>query len=525
MLFRSHVHTVILNVNPITIGKLSCEVVSMLDITERKRIELELLSKSVQTELLLKDISQSRLNFTNFFNTINDLLFILDTKGNMFHVNETVLQKTGYTEDELIGQSVLMLHPANRQTEALEIVIGMVNGTCEACLIPLVTKAGLQFPVVTHVCKGVWNGEPALFGVTQDMTEQQFSEEKFSKAFDNSVQMMAILDTSSGKHISVNDSFCRTLGYSRDEIVGKTPSDLSLFPLPEDNLLFYEARINRVAILDAEITMLDKNHIHHIVSISAVPINIGMLTCILVNMLDITDRKNMERELQIYNNHLQELVEEKVQTISDTIWGTINALVCLAESRDDATGGHLRRLEETCRVISTALSFNSIYSEQLTNEYIVNLQQASLLHDIGKVSIPDSILLKKGKLTTEEFEEMKKHTLAGAQTLEQAYQHTRKSDLIQMGIDIALSHHERWDGAGYPNGLKETEIPLAAQIVSICDVYDALRSTRCYKAASTHEESLAEIRRDIGHRFNPVVARAFIHYERDIEQIYRKYTL
>ena len=229
--------------------------------------------------------------------------------------------------------------------------------------------------------------------------------------------------------------------------------------------------------------------------------------------------------LSDWNASSEELVQNRVQQLADALWGTITALVFLAESRDDKTGGHLRRISETCRVVATALSLNSVYSEQLTYEFIVNLQQACLLHDIGKVGIPESILLKRGKLTTEEFDEMKKHTTIGAQTLESAYQHYKKSELIKMGIDIALSHHERWDGFGYPSGLKGNEIPLSAQIVAICDVYDALRSTRCYKTASTHEDSLAEIRRDIGHRFNPVIAKAFLRYEREIEQIYQGYEL
>lgn len=241
---------------------------------------------------------------------------------------------------------------------------------------------------------------------------------------------------------------------------------------------------------------------------------------------DLTNAQSPEAQSPSnWNESSEEIVQSKVQQLADALWGTITALVCLAESRDDSTGGHLRRISETCRVIATALSLNSVYSEQLTREYIINLQQACLLHDIGKVGIPDSILLKRGKLSTEEFDEMKKHTTIGAQTLESAYQHYQMSELIRMGMDIALSHHERWDGLGYPNGLKGNEIPLSAQIVAIADVYDALRSTRCYKTASSHEDSLAEIRRDIGHRFNPVVAKAFLRYEREIEQIYQGYDL
>lgn len=401
----------------------------------------------------------------------------------------------------------------------------MINGTVQFCRVPIITKNGQLFPVVTHVCAGEWNGTPALFGVTQDTTQLEFAVEKFSKAFESTTQMMAIVDTANGRHIDVNAVFCRTLGYERNEVLGKTPFELSLFALPEESELAKQIIDAKGSLIDYEATLLDKAKTEHTVVTNISLIHIGTMTCLVVSMLDITERKRLERELKNYTDHLEEIVQDKVQQLADALWGTITALVFLAESRDDSTGGHLRRISETCRVIATALSTNSVYSEQLTYDFIVNLQQASPLHDIGKVGIPDSILLKRGKLTTAEFDEMKKHTTIGAQTLESAYQHYRKSDLIQMGIDIALSHHERWDGLGYPNGLKGNEIPLSAQIVAICDVYDALRSTRCYKTASSHEDSLVEIRRDIGHRFNPIIAKAFLRYEREIEQIYQGYDL
>ena len=325
----------------------------------------------------------------------------------------------------------------------------------------------------------------------------------------------------------VNASHATFLGRHREEIEYRNLYDL--FPKEEADVCVAQNRL----VLESKQPFVNEewvenaNHekrLLHIVRTPSLDQN-GNVRCLSCYAEDITERKRLERELENYSEHLEEIVQEKVQQLADALWGTITALVFLAESRDDSTGGHLRRISETCRVVATALSTNSVYSEQLTYDFIVNLQQASPLHDIGKVGIPDSILLKRGKLTAAEFDEMKKHTTIGAHTLESAYQHYRKSDLIKMGIEIALSHHERWDGLGYPDGLKGNEIPLSAQIVAICDVYDALRSTRCYKTASSHEDSLVEIRRDIGHRFNPIIAKVFLRYEREIEQIYQGYDL
>jgi hypothetical protein len=204
----------------------------------------------------------------------------------------------------------------------------------------------------------------------------------------------------------------------------------------------------------------------------------------------------------------------------DALWGTINSLVRLAESRDDLTGGHLRRLSESCRIVASVLSLNSVYSERMNYEFIINLQQASLLHDIGKAGIPDSILLKPGKLTREEFEQMKMHAAIGARTLQESYPHSQNHAILSMAIDIALAHHERWDGKGYPNSLKGDQIPLSAQIVAICDVYDALRSPRSYKSAYSHEKSLAEIRRECGTHFNPAVCDAFFNCSEELRHIY-----
>mgnify|MGYP003608322166 CR=1 FL=1 len=245
--------------------------------------------------------------------------------------------------------------------------------------------------------------------------------------------------------------------------------------------------------------------------------NLLFLSC---SAEDITEKWELEQEVQLCHEGADEHTQMKIAESVDAIWGAASSLVHLAETMDVNANMHLKRLSESCRVVSSVLSFNSVYSQSLTYNFIGMLQQACLLHDIGKNSIPDSILLKPGKLTREEFEEVKKHTLIGAETLEQTYPQLPRGQIFQMALDIARAHHERWDGKGYPDGLKGDDIPLPAQIVAICDVYDALRSIRPYKPALTHEESMLELRRECGTQFNPALCDAFYHCAEEIRHIY-----
>ena len=230
--------------------------------------------------------------------------------------------------------------------------------------------------------------------------------------------------------------------------------------------------------------------------------------------------QDLDTELKLCREGADEAATEKIGESVDAVWGAVSTLVHKAETLDENASQHLKRLSESCRVVASVLSFNSVYSQNLDYNFIHMLQQACLLHDIGKADIPDSILQKPGKLTREEFDEVKKHTTNAADTLLQTMPHLSKSAMFQMTMDIALSHHERWDGKGYPNGLKGDEIPLSAQIVAICDVYDALRSVRPYKPALTHEVSLMELRRECGTQFNPALCDAFFRCAEDVRLIY-----
>lgn len=198
---------------------------------------------------------------------------------------------------------------------------------------------------------------------------------------------------------------------------------------------------------------------------------------------------------------------------------TIFALAKLAESRDEQTGTHLERMREYCRLLAEELSHAPRFHQAVDGDYTELLYATSPLHDIGKVGIPDSILLKPGKLTPEEFEVMKQHTVIGWQTLAAASRAYPDAQFLSMARDVALTHHERFDGRGYPQGLKGEDIPICGRITALADVYDALTSKRVYKSAFSHETARAIILEGQETQFDPDVVRAFLRREEDFVAI------
>jgi putative two-component system response regulator len=202
---------------------------------------------------------------------------------------------------------------------------------------------------------------------------------------------------------------------------------------------------------------------------------------------------------------------------------TIFALAKLSESRDEQTGAHLERMREYCRILADELSQWPQYADVVDGEYVQLLYLTSPLHDIGKVGIPDRVLLKPGRLTPEEFEIMKQHTLIGGETLAAAARAHPEAQFLTMAREIALTHHEHFDGGGYPRGLKGTDIPLCGRITALADVYDALTSKRVYKPAFPHAEARSIIIRGRGTQFDPDVLAAFLRREDDFVAVHGQF--
>ncbi|HPH95560.1 MAG TPA: response regulator [Anaerolineaceae bacterium] len=230
--------------------------------------------------------------------------------------------------------------------------------------------------------------------------------------------------------------------------------------------------------------------------------------------------RTLQRELQNYTRDLESLVEQQVREISESQMATIYALAKLAESRDDETGRHVERVQMSVRLLGAALMKRGNNAEELDEVFVEFLTNATPLHDIGKVGIPDAILLKPGRLTAEEFEVMKRHSLIGAETLSLVYARYPHNRFLRIGIDVARSHHERWNGTGYPDGLSGKEIPLSARIVAVADVYDALRTSRCYKEAFSRNKSRGIILQEAGQQFDDELVEAFMDVEEELSLIY-----
>jgi putative two-component system response regulator len=219
------------------------------------------------------------------------------------------------------------------------------------------------------------------------------------------------------------------------------------------------------------------------------------------------------KKLKKYNEHLEELVQDKVKEISASQIATIHALVKAAEARDDDTGAHIERTSDYCRLLAEKLLEAGLYKNIVDGDYAETISKASPLHDIGKIGIPDAILLKPGRLTTDEFIIMKTHVVIGYENLASVENAYPENAFIKMGTEIARYHHEKWDGSGYMAGLKGEEIPLSARIMALSDVYDALRSKRVYKESFSHERSIGIITEGRGNHFDPNLTDIFLKYD------------
>jgi putative two-component system response regulator len=201
----------------------------------------------------------------------------------------------------------------------------------------------------------------------------------------------------------------------------------------------------------------------------------------------------------------------------------IFALAKLSESRDPETGHHLERVQCYSRVLALELAKSPKFADQIDPEYVRLIYQTSPLHDIGKVAIPDAVLRKPGRLNDAEYTIMKQHARAGADTLDAALERFPGARFLTVARDIAATHHERWDGTGYPAGLKGEEIPLAGRIVAVADVYDALTSRRCYKEPYAHTIARSIIVGDAGTHFDPDCVEAFIQVENEFIAIHERF--
>ncbi len=235
------------------------------------------------------------------------------------------------------------------------------------------------------------------------------------------------------------------------------------------------------------------------------------------------ERRKLVRENRRYQEDLETMVEVRTEELRSTRDVALMTLAKLAESRDSDTGMHLERMAEYSRILAEGLRDHSPYSDRVDDEFIEWVHKSSPLHDIGKVGIPDAILCKPGPLNDAELKIMRTHTTIGGDTLRKVLdQHLGQTSFLTMAMEIAYSHHERWDGGGYPLGVVGDHIPLAARIVTLADAYDAITSPRPYKEPFSHEEAVRRIKIDRARHFDPVLVDVFLDSQWEIIEVQQK---
>jgi putative two-component system response regulator len=251
------------------------------------------------------------------------------------------------------------------------------------------------------------------------------------------------------------------------------------------------------------------------------PINPATLHARVSTHLQLKASREM---LQDQNKYLAYLVEERTRELEQMQDAIILAMASLAEMRDNDTGDHIRRTQHYVAALARQLQPHPRFADQLSDENIELLYKSAALHDIGKVGVPDHILLKPGKLTAEEFEIMKLHTVYGRDMIKEVEKHLGSSNaFLRFAREIAYSHQEKWNGTGYPEALVGEEIPVSARLMAVADVYDALISKRVYKGAMTHAEAIEIVREGRGRHFDPDVVDALLAITEEFQQIAMRY--
>ncbi len=336
--------------------------------------------------------------------------------------------------------------------------------------------------------------------VKRRIKKHEESELRFKELYENILDSLVVMD-SSGKILIANPNFYKLIGENRAE--GKNPSFME-FVHPKDlgNVQdqMLEKLFNQTEIRDFQFRLLNSKNKAFYMECNARGLQkTGDINGYQLVLRDITSRKKLENDLTKSFNMLE-----------NTRAATIMGLAKLTEYRDHDTGSHLERIQEYVKTLTEELGNTPEFCDYLTREYVDDIYLSSILHDIGKVGIPDSILLKPGKLDTREFDIIKRHCQYGGDALKAVESKISGESFLTLGREIAYFHHEKWNGTGYPTTMINHQIPLSARIVAVADVYDALTSKRIYKDAYSHDTAVKIIQSEREKHFDPQVTDAFL---------------
>ncbi|UCH19568.1 MAG: PAS domain S-box protein [Deltaproteobacteria bacterium] len=369
------------------------------------------------------------------------------------------------------------------------------------------------WPRIIVFCLFIFFGSHVQFTINNRKKAEEAlkeSEEKYRTILESIEEGYYEVDLS-GNLTFFNDSTARMLGYAKDELIRLKGRQLSS-PEKAGNLYRVFEKVHTTGksanVSECEVIIKDGSTRIFEISVSLMQDNGDQPVGFRGILRDVTEQLKAERENAKLEAQLQEARA-----------ATILGLAKLAEYRDEGTGTHLERIREYAKIIAEQMSNHPKYKDYITLEYIEDIFRSSILHDIGKVGVPDAILLKPGRLTAKEFEVIKKHAVLGGDALNAIDSKIEGVSFLTLGKEIAYYHHEKWDGTGYPKGLTNEKIPLSARFVALADVYDALTSKRFYKEAYTHEKAREIIIELKGTHFDPDVVDAFLAREKEFKRI------
>lgn len=320
----------------------------------------------------------------------------------------------------------------------------------------------------------------------------------------------------------VNKVFEESSGYTSEELLGQTAGILGDQGMNTGTHDALWQTVSKGNVWRGDFVNKRKNGERYIESAVVAPLmnDKGVPTHFVAVKEDVTEIRKTQKRLASTLKHLEQLVKIRTKDAVKARDLALDSMAILSEFRDNETGAHIQRTKQYVKALLSAIRDKLPYSES----EIEQIWKSAPLHDIGKVAIPDSILLKPGKLTAEEYDVMKTHVLYGHEVLERAELLHGNSYHMRFAKEITLGHHEKWDGTGYPHGLKGAAIPLSARIMAIADVYDALRSERPYKMAFSHSLAVEIIVKDAGKHFDPMLVNAFVQIQEVFESISLSHT-
>jgi PAS domain S-box-containing protein len=489
----------------------------LINVIERLELDQALRNEKMKSEL----IAQSAYIGTWDWNLVTDQIL----------VNEIWADMIGYTLDELEPTTIetwkKLTHPDDLDQSIRHIQDVIERKTSVYSYeIRMKHKKG-HYVWIRDIGRIIeWNeNQPIrMVGAHIDINILKENEQKLkviTQAIEYSPVSIVITDNKSIIQYA-SPKFEKMTGFLMDEIIGKRSNILKS---GHHNSEFYREiyeQMNQNKVWTGEFYNRKKDGTFYWDSsaISAVFDEKNQLTHYIAIKRDISEKVAFDELLAKRRNELENEVDLKMSEIEDSQRSTIIALAKLTEARDGDTGQHVERVQYLSKALSSSMGNIDQFKKIIDKDFVKDIFYASALHDIGKINIPDHILLKPGKLNDDEFDIIKSHVSIGDKILSDMIKFYPKSNIVLMGRKIAKFHHEKWDGSGYLGKTNGEDIPLAARIVSLVDAYDAIRSKRPYKEEKSHQQAYEIIVADSGKHFDPNVVKAFIDINEQFDAIY-----